>query len=188
MESADGINPFGYLHDMANDRQRDRFDVLAPRDLIITLRSLERRFGSVKNRAGNHRLSEVVERPGPSGASLDAVIADAARGASLVAIALERSLTASEPVVAAAALDPSERVFTDDRGWSIEAAVDTITNDAAASANRVHDASADELSRAVAVTGSGATTPLAIAQQLARELIEALTTSERHVEWLEEQA
>ena len=187
MKSTGGGKRVGYLHDMANDRQRDRFDVLAPRDLIITLRSLERRFGSVKDRAGNPRLSEIVERPGPSGASLDAVISDAARGGSLVAIALETSLTASEPVVAAAALNPSERVFTDDRGWSIEAAVDTITSDAAAAASRVDDASADELSRAVAVTGSGATTPLAIAQQLAREFIEALTTSERHVEWLEEQ-
>lgn len=172
---------------MANDRQRDRFDVLAPRDLIITLRSLRRRFSSIQSRAANPRLSDVMERPGPSGTTLDSLISDAARGASLVASALETSLDAEAPVVAAAALDPTERVFTDDRSWSIEAAVDVIATDAATAADRIDDASADELSRSAAVTGKGDTTPLAIAQQMARELIEALTASERHIEWLEGQ-
>lgn len=186
-EAADGVNPIGYLLTMAKNSQRDRFDDLAPRDLIATLRSLERRFGSVKTRAGNERLTQVVARPGPSGSSIDSVVAEAARGGSLVVSALDRALDAVEPVVAAPVLDPSERVFTDDRGWSVEAAVDTIVGDALQAADRIDNATADALSRTVAVTGSGATTPLAVGQQLARELIEALTVSERHIEWLEQQ-
>lgn len=185
--ATDGANSVGYLLSMANPHQRDRFDELAPRDLIATLRSLERRFGSVKKRAGSPHLSEVVDRPGPSGSSIDSLVAEAARGGSLVVSALGRALDAVEPVIAAPVLDPSERVFTDDRGWSAEAAVDTIITDAAQAADRIDGATADALSRTVAVTGSGATTPLAVAQQLARELIGALTVSERHVEWLEQQ-
>ena len=172
---------------MGNDRQRDRFDELSPRDLVATLRSLERRFGSVKARAMNPRLNEVVDRPGPSGLSLDSLIADAARGGSLVVSALDTALDAVEPVVPAPTLDPSERVFTDDRGWSIDAAIDVLTGDANRAADRIDSASASSLGRAVAVTGSGATTPLAIGQQMGRELIAALTASDRHVEWLEGQ-
>lgn len=172
---------------MAHDRQRDRFDKLAPRDLVASFRSLERRLGSVKSRAANARLSDVIDRPGPSGLSLDALLAEAARGGSLVVNALGTALDAVEPIVPAPTLDPSERVFTDDRGWSVEASVDAITADAARAADRVDEASAAELSRDVAVTGAGGTTPLAIAQQLCRELIDALTAGERHVEWLESQ-
>lgn len=173
---------------MARDTPNDRFDALAPRDLVATLRSLERRFGSVQRQAMSPHLSDVIERPGPSGSTLDTLITEAAKGASLVVSALDTALDAVEPVVAGPTLDPSERVFTDDRGWSIDAGVDAVTGEAATAADRIDGASASALSRAVAVTGSGTTTPLAIAQQLARELIAALTTSERHVEWLEGQA
>lgn len=186
-DAGDGGKRVGYLPVMANDRQRDRFDVLAPRDLIITLRSLERRFGSIKQRASNSRLSDVLDRPGPTGLSLDTLLADAARGGALVSNSLDTALDATEPVVATAVLDPSERIFTDDRDWSIDAAVDLIVTEAGRAADRVDDASADALSRSVAVTGAGSSTPLAIAQQMARELIEALNISDRHMEWLESQ-
>lgn len=176
--------PVGYLHPMGNDRTRDRFDDLAPRDLVATLRSLERRFGSVRNQAHQPTLAEVIDRPGPSGMSLDTLVAEAARGGALVLSALTTSLDAVEPVIAAPALDPSERVFTDDRNWSIDAAVDTLSSDAALAADRIDDASANALGRAVTVTGAGTTTALGIGQQLARELIAALTASERHLEWL----
>lgn len=166
---------------------RDRFDALSPRDVVATLRSLERRFGAVATRAEQERISEIIDGPGPSGARLADVVADAARGAASVAQALDTSLDAIEPVVAAAILDPSERVFTDDRGWSVAAGVDALVSDARRAAERIDDATADALSRSVAVTGSGSTTPLAIGQQLARELIGALTTGERHLDWLEGQ-
>lgn len=173
---------------MANDRQRDRFDDLSPRDIVATLRSLERRYGSVRNRGLHPRLSDVIDRPGPSGSSLDSLMTEAAKGAALVVSALDTALDAVEPVVPAPTLDPTERAFTDDRSWSIDAAVDALTGDASRAADRIDHASADALSRAVAVTGSATTTPLAIAQQLGRELIAALITGERHVEWLEGEA
>lgn len=173
---------------MAASTDRDRFDALAPRDVVATLRSLERRFGAVMTRASDPQLSDVIDRPGPSGRSLDAVVTETASGGSLVASALDVALDATDPVVAEAVLDPSERVFTDERVWSIDASVDTIVADAQRAAERIDRATADALSRVVAVTGAGSTRPLAISQQLARELIGALSTCERHVEWLEGQA
>ncbi len=167
---------------------RDQYDKLSPRDLAITLRSVPRRFGSVSNRAQADRLSEVIERTGPSGARLDELLADASRGSALVANALETSLASAEPIVAHAVLDPSERVYTDDRVIRFDVAVATISDEADGAAGRIEHATADELSRDVAVTGGGTTTPLAIGQQLARELIGALNLAERHVEWLESQA
>lgn len=173
---------------MTQNGKRDRFDALAPRDVATTLRSLERRFGSVRKRALTPRLAAALERPGPTGLALDILITDAARGAALVASALDRALDAVEPVVAEAVLDPTERVYTDERGWTLDAAVDVLAREATSAADRIDKASADALSRAVTVTGGGATTPLAVAQQLARELIDTLTASERHIEWLESQA
>lgn len=166
---------------------RDRFDQLGPRDLVATLRSLDRRFGSVGRRATADELAEVIERPGPSGESLDVILATVAQGAALVTGALGTSLDATEPVVPSAVFDTDERVFTENRPWAIEAAIDTLVAEATAAADRIDQASASSLSRAVAVTGAGRTTPTAIAQQLAREAIGALTVAERHVDWLESQ-
>ncbi len=166
---------------------RDRFDQLSPRDLAITLRSLHRRFGSIESRASSSKLVDVVGRVGPSGERLDDQLAEAARGAALTRSALDTALTSADPVIPAAVLDVSARVFTDQRDWTVEAAIVSIDEDAAAAAGRVEHATADDLSREVKVTGSGTSTPLAVAQQLARELIGALSVAERHVDWLEEQ-
>lgn len=168
-------------------RQRDQYDKLAPRDLAITLRSVPRRFEAVRARARADRLVDVLERTGPSGARLDDLLADASRGAALTSRAIDAALTSKDPVVSRAVLDPSERVYTDDRAMSFDIAVDTIAADADGAAERIEHATADELSRDVAVTGGQTTTPLAIGQQLARELIDALKVAERHIEWLESQ-
>lgn len=163
---------------------RDRFDLLAPCDLAITLHSLHRRFGSVQTRAASPRLAAVIGRRGPSGERLDDQLAQAARGAALVRSALDTALNSTDPVIPSAVLDPSERVFTDERSWTVDTAIASIDDDAAAAATRVEHATAGDLSREVRVTGSGTTTPLAVAQQMARELIEALTSAERQVDWL----
>ena len=167
---------------------RDRFDLLAPRDLAITLHSLHRRFGSIQTRATSPRLVDIVGRLGPSGERLDDQLAQAARGAALAKSALDTALNAADPVIPNAVLDVSGRVFTDERSWTVETAIASIDDDAAAAAERVEHATADELSREVRMTGSGTTTPLAVAQQLARELIGALTSAEHQVDWLETQA
>ncbi len=167
---------------------RDQYDMLSPRDLAITLRSVPRRFTTVRSRAGADRLVDVLERIGPSGARLDDLLAGASRGAALVGNAITMALTTNEPVVAHAVLDPSERVYTDDRSMRFDIAVDTITTEADGAAQRIEHATADDLSRDVAVTGGSTTTPLAIGQQLARELIGALILAERHIDWLETQA
>ena len=171
-----------------SSHDRDQYDKLAPRDLAITLRSVPRRFAAVQSRAGAPRLADVIGRTGPSGARLDDLLAGASRGAALVGNALDTALTTNDPVVAHAVLDPTERVYTDDRVMRFELAVDTISTEADGAAQRIEHATADDLSREVSVTGGGTTTPLAIGQQLARELIGALNSAERHVEWLESQA
>ena len=129
----------------------------------------------------------MVDRPGPSGENLAELVANAARGAALVANALGTSLDSVEPIIANAVLDPSERVFTDLRAWPLDTGLDALVADANHAAERIDRATAAELSRTVTVTGSASTTPLAIGRQLARELIEARTAAEHHVEWLEQQ-
>lgn len=166
---------------------RDRFDLLAPRDLAITLHSLHRRFGSIRTRAMSPRLADVVGRVSPSGQRLDDQLAQAARGAALTRNALDTALDSIDPVIPSPVLDVSERVFTDERSWTVGTAIASIDDDATAAAERVEHATADELSRSVRVTGSGMTTPLAIAQQMARDLIGALASAEHHVDWLETQ-
>ncbi len=171
-----------------SSHNRDQYDKLSPRDLAITLRSVPRRFTAVRSRADADRLVDVIERTGPSGARLDDLLTGASRGAALVGNALDAALTSNDPVVAHAVLDPSERVYTDDRVVRFDIAVDTITTEADDAADRIEHATADDLSRDVAVTGGETTTPLAIGQQLARELIGALNLAELHVAWLESQA
>lgn len=166
---------------------RDRFDQLAPRDVAITLRSMRRRFGSVGTRAIDPSLAPVIDRAGPSGHRLDDLLATAVRGTALVTNALEQSLTSTDPVLPPAVFDPSERTFVDERPIGIDQSIQAISDEADAAADRIEAATAGELSRQVAVAGGDATTPLAIGQQLARELVEALTLGERHVEWLESQ-
>ena len=117
--------------DRAN-RGRDRFDQLSPRDLAITFRSLRRRLGSVQSRSEAARLSEVVGQAGPSGDRLDDLLAATLRGAATTAHALQTSLEASEPVIASAVLDPSERTFVDERTVDPAAAVAGIADDAEA--------------------------------------------------------
>jgi len=168
-------------------RDRDRFDQLAPRDLAITLRSLRRRLGSVQARSSADQLADVVEQAGPSGERLDDLMASALRGAAAISQALQTSLQTSEPVIASAVLDPSDRTFVDERTVDTATAVSGISAEAETAADRIEHASAGALSRDVPVTGGDTTTPLAIGQQLARELINALTAAERHVEWLESQ-
>lgn len=164
---------------------RDRFDLLSPRDLTITLRSLRRRLGSIEARASAPDLVDVIGRSGPTGQRLDDLLADTLRGAALTANALDASLSTSAPVIPTAVFDPSERSFVDERTVDVPTAIEAITSEAEESADRIELATADELSRSIAVIGGLETTPLAIGQQLARELIRALTAAENHVEWLE---
>lgn len=167
---------------------RDRFDQLAPRDVAITLRSLHRRLASIEARASAPELEDLIGRPGPSGQPLDELLADALRGAGFTASALTASLTATAPVLPEAVFDLSERTYVEERSIDLETAVEAISSEADEAAQRIEHATASELSRSVAVVGGTATTPLAIGQQLARELIGALAAAERHVDWLESQA
>lgn len=103
----------------------------------------------------------------------------------MTANALHAALTAAEPVLPRAVFDLSERSYVDERNVDVETAVAAISAEADDAAGHIERATADELSRAIALIGGDETTPLAVGQQLARELIGALTAAERHVDWLE---
>ena len=167
--------------------ERDRFDLLAPRDLAITLRSLRRRLGRVEVRATAPELTDLLEQTGPDGHRLDELLAEGARSASFTTNVLDRSLDTTTPVVPAEVFDPAARSFVDERPMEIGAAIGAIADEADDAAERVERASAGELSRSVSLTGGGDTTPLAVGQQAAREMIGVLDRAIRHVEWLEDQ-
>lgn len=164
---------------------RDRFDQLSPRDVAITLRSLHRRLRSIEARASSPELQDVVGRPGPTGQRLDDLLAEALRGAAFTANALATALTATQPVLPEALFDRSERTYVDERTVDLETSVEAISTEADGAARRIERATAAELTRSIAVVGGTETTPLAIGQQLTRELIGALTAAERHLDWLE---
>lgn len=163
----------------------DRFAQLSPRDTAITLRSLPRRIDQAANPAlSSDDLSLRVDAPGPNGQSLSELVDAASRDQSVLHNELERALDQENPVVAAAALDPSEQFFVDSRPVPIETALASLKDEANASAERVEGASGSALARNVSVTGGTKTTPLRLAQEAARRGIAALGLINDHVAWM----
>ncbi len=159
----------------------DRFDKLAPRDLVITLRSLRRRFGGLASRAAlDAAVMAAIDAPDGAEPSLRGRFEQAAQAAALVENELSKALDHDDPVVAAAALDASERHFLDvpGTGMSPAQAVDALADDAERAADRLESAAATELTRAVRVAGGGTTTPAALGAELARTEIGALSAIE----------
>ncbi len=167
----------------------DRFEQLAPRDVAITLASLGRRFeGVVASASGESRLVALHDAPGPDGASFDAIITEAAQAVSFLANEVERSVQSQEPVVPAAAIDPSERSFLDSPASPPPSeSVDAIRTAASAAGAHVDDASSDTLGRSVAVAGGGTTTPIALAREMARTGVGFLQRAEKQADWLRTQ-
>ncbi len=162
----------------------DRFDLLSPRDLAITLHSLARRFTAVSDGAHDPRISDKVDAPDASGDSLTSLVADAAKAAGFLANELERALDHEEAIVPAAAHDPDQREFLDSLGMTIAGAVASIAGDAERAGHRVDHAAPNDLSRSLRVAGGGTTTPDAIAKEMARSCVTLLIAAERRLEQL----
>ncbi len=159
----------------------DRFDKLAPRDLVITLRSLRRRFGGLASRAAlDSAVMASIDAPDGAEPSLRARFEQAAQAAALLENELGKALDHDDPVIAAPALDPDERHFLDvpGPGASPAQSVDALAADAERAADRIERAGAEELTRGVRVAGGGTTTPAALAAELARTEIGALDAIE----------
>ncbi len=167
----------------------DRFSKLSPRDVAITLASLGRRFdGAAKAASAEGRLVELHDAPGPDGASLRALLGDAAQVLAFLANEVDRSVGSQDPVVPAAVLDASERSFVDNpTSAGIDASVETIASVSNDASSTIEGASSDTLSRTVAIAGGGSTTPIELAREMARSGIALLGQTERHVEWLQSQ-
>lgn len=162
----------------------DRFDSLSPRDTVITLRSLRRRFQPVADAASSERLSPHVDAPGPAGDSLATLAVEAAQTAALLANDVERALDHDEPLISRASLEPSDRVFTERPEWSVAGAVTSLIDDAERAAERIDLASGGELARTVPVAGGSTTTPLGLAHELARSALASLKACDAQVDWM----
>ena len=166
----------------------DRFDQLAPRDVIITLRSLRRRFDVVATAAGHPNLGALIDAPGADQPSLAEILTKTAQAVAVIANETERALDHDQPLVAAAAIDRDALVFTDDRTWPLARAVESVADDAERIAERMEAATAGEQARKVDVVGGGDSTPLALAQELSRTAINALRAAEDQLDWMRSQA
>ena len=162
----------------------DRFDQLAPRDVAITLRSMRRRFGDVDEALSDPELGPLADRPGPAGSSLGQILADLARSAALLANGLERALDHEQPMLEPELLAPADRSYVDDRPLGAEASLAGFIDDAERAATRVEGASSGALARDVGLVGGATTTPLAVARQLAREVVAGLEAADRQLDWL----
>lgn len=166
----------------------DRYDSLSPRDLIVTLRSLPRRFDQIHAGAtGTEEQAARIDAPGPEGASLSGLVNDAARTMAVLGAAISGAVTSKTPVVTANALDGQERVEFDGPPMNVKNAIGLLSDDAPKLADQLDRLSADDWARAAAITGGGSITAVDLVRELVRSIIELLRSAEKQVAWIQAQ-
>ena len=166
----------------------DRYDSLSPRDLIVTLRSLPRRFDQVH--AGATRTEDLValiDSAGPDGSSLSSLVNDAAQTMTVLGSAISSVTKSNTPSVNAQVLKASDRLESDGPPKSVKNAVALLSGDAEALADQLDGISADDWARNVDITGDGSIQTVALVQELVRAMIDLLRSAEQQVEWMQSQ-
>ncbi len=166
----------------------DRYDSLSPRDLIVTLRSLPRRFDQVH--AGATRTEDLValiDAPGQDGSSLSSLVHDAAQTMAVLKAAISGVITSNTPTVSAHVLEASDRLESDGALMTVKNAVASLSDDAQALADQLDGVSADDWARNADITGGGSIQTVALVQELVRAMIDLLRSAERQVGWMQSQ-
>ncbi len=166
----------------------DRYDSLSPRDLIVTLRSLPRRFDQVHAGATlTEDLVALIDAPGPEGFSLSSVANNAARTLAVLRAAIDGVITSNSPTVNAKALDASDRLKSDGPLMTVKNAVGMLSDDAQALGDQLDGISADDWARNADITGGGSIQTVALVRELVRAMITLLRSAEKQVEWMKAQ-
>lgn len=166
----------------------DRYDSLSPKDLIITLRSLPRRFDSILSQATrSDRTVALITTPGPDGTSLSATVAEGARAVTVIASAATTIIRSPHPLLDQDSIDPT---WTPRPGPdpSVKQAVVEISTGSVALADSLTHRSADDWARTAEITGGGQVSLVELVRDLVRRIIEVLRRSERQAAWITESA
>ncbi len=161
----------------------DRYDSLAPKDLIITLRSMRRRFDQVAGpMLADPDLKAKIDEPGPDGLSLGQVVDGVAQDLALLDEAVETIATRADPSVNAHVTDPIKGRAGD--RLMLDKAARAIGDSADAMAERLDDVEPDGWNR-TASTSDGRTVDLVtVVRQAARSGIEGLRVAEQQLQVL----
>jgi hypothetical protein len=167
----------------------DQFSSLSPRDVVITIRSLARRFDEVARAADDPDLAERVDAVGPGGRSLSDVVTAAAQDLAFLGNEVDRVIDRSHPVVPRAALVASERSFDGaPHRAGLADAVEAIGVEANRVADRLDHMPASGWSREAAVAGGGRVALVDLARELARTGVGHLRAATAQLDWLRDTA
>jgi hypothetical protein len=161
----------------------DRYDKLRPKDLVITLRSLPRRFeAAVGPVQSDPELFPRIDEPGPDGRSLGETVSTTAQRLVLVGAEIERAVVRDNAVVSAAIVSdsgaaPAERL-------PLERATASIEGTAEGLAALLDRQNADSWARRATLDTGGTIDLIALVRLAAREGVEGLRATERQVDRL----
>lgn len=164
----------------------DQFDSLSPRDVVITIRSLGRRFGEVSGAArSDPAVFERLDAAGPGGTSLPELAIAASQELSFLGNEIDRVIDRADPVVPKAVLDPHERTFDQAPGRAtMTDAVSAIADESTRLGDRLDGLEPAAWGRRAAVAAGGDVQVLDLAREAARTGIRYLRAAEAQLEWL----
>jgi hypothetical protein len=156
----------------------DQFDSLAPRDILITLRSIRRRIDGVVGQVRSDPvLFSQIDAPNAAGMSFGEILNSGAQSTGHLARALAVAATATRKN-SAPEFDPesgAERL-------SIETAQDLLASDTTSLADSLEGLEADVWSANIAVAGSGDLSVVHLSREVARRAIGTLRELQTRVD------
>lgn len=166
----------------------DRYDLLSPKDLIITLRSLARRYTAVAGpMRSDPELFGRVDEPGPNGQSMGEVLSETSVRFTALATETLHLANQSEPVISGTAIAPSPRPPSSDR-LPIEQATASIEGNAEALADTLDRQDGDGWARTAALDSGGSIDLITLVRSAVRAAIEGLRAAEAQLEHLRQNA
>ena len=164
----------------------DQFAKLSPRDVVITIRSLGRRFDEVSGAArSDPEVFDRLDAAGPSGRSLPEIVVQASQELAMLGNEIERVIDRTDPVVPRAAVDPSERHFDQPPGRAtMTDAAAAIADEVARVGDRLDRLEAAGWGRTAAVTGGGHVSLLDLVREMARTGVGQLRAAQEQLTWL----
>lgn len=164
----------------------DQFDQLSPRDVVITIRSLGRRFEEVSGAArSDPAVFDRLDAAGPDGRSLPEIAIAASQALAFLGNEADRIIDHDDPVVPRAVVDPGERHFEGPPGRAtMTDAVAGLADESARLGDRLSAVEPAAWARSATVAGGGRVSLLEVARELARTGITHLRAAETQLAWL----
>jgi len=136
---------------------------LSPADAQVALRSYPRRFRALFASMDGEDIDEIAHRVGPEGASAIALTSDLTRTWTVLRDGLHRITTTDTPVLHAAVVDPTQRVWPAPPPEAVEEVLTLLTDEADAWAQAIDHVSTQSWPRTASIAdSSGSTTVSAL--------------------------